>query len=393
MCTSVHTPWCLPLCTNAGAFPASLRLAQVLGDVCTSACISRCPPHGDGMVVTSLLGCEFGSPVQFDSVHFISVFHPEEHLPMSQDWLNFNVGNSTMTRRSVYLTALAAFIAVTTMTLTSILLPRWITYSSVTSSHSPHKHHDSHSPVHVHVSASGSEVFHDYIGLHQRCQTPVTVLAYGKHGKHNGQLKLECFPFPDSRFCSGFHSGPSLGPPPSPSPGPPPPPSDPIPGPNPDPPKPGPDISTGQEKRRFFCTTWKSTAFLMNLSLVLEAATLVGFVVVLVLAGGGQGSGQGGGRGGRGGRRRGNAREMRQERDERKEKEGWKVLAWMIGAVGVGEGLAGGLVVSYSVSFFLSSLFANGYDDGGGSGKGGDEDEDEDDDDGMWATGCGGCPG
>lgn len=101
----------------------------------------------------------------------------------------------------------------------------------------------------------------------------------------------------------------------------------------------------------------------MNLSAVLEAATLVAFVVVLVMAGGGGGGGDGGG--GEGQRRRDRGVNSRRgESTSRrqaigggggKEKEGWKVLAWMIGVVSVGEGLAGGLVVSYSRHFL--SLF------------------------------------
>ncbi|EAA32184.3 hypothetical protein GE21DRAFT_7764 [Neurospora crassa] len=259
------------------------------------------------------------------------------------------------------------------MTLTSILLPRWITCSvpSPQTSHNHgrhHKHyhiiiHDSSSPVHVAAVSGG---FHDYIGLHQRCQTPVvndlvqvfrdynnpsdsaakSVVSFApikdRHAKHAKQQteqeeKLKCIPFPDPRFCSSggrLHANSTTGLGPGPPSSPPPPsfppnnPNNPIPDPvdpsNPKP-KPGPDIpdpgssshQQEEEPRRFFCNMWKSTAFLMNLFVVLEVATLVGFVVLLVLGDGGghhqdvrrrrrrgsRGSGSGrGGRGGQGGR-------------------------------------------------------------------------------------------
>nr|CAC18224.2 hypothetical protein [Neurospora crassa] len=218
------------------------------------------------------------------------------------------------------------------MTLTSILLPRWITCSvpSPQTSHNHgrhHKHyhiiiHDSSSPVHVAAVSGG---FHDYIGLHQRCQTPVvndlvqvfrdynnpsdsaakSVVSFApikdRHAKHAKQQteqeeKLKCIPFPDPRFCSSggrLHANSTTGLGPGPPSSPPPPsfppnnPNNPIPDPvdpsNPKP-KPGPDIpdpgssshQQEEEPRRFFCNMWKSTAFLMNLFVVLEVATLVG---------------------------------------------------------------------------------------------------------------------
>ncbi|KAK3403145.1 hypothetical protein B0T20DRAFT_342585, partial [Sordaria brevicollis] len=219
-------------------------------------------------------------------------------------------------------------------TLTSILLPHWITYS--VSTKTPNRHARD-------LPLSTTSSFHDHIGLHERCQTPLipivpistdpdTLPILTPTGKQ-GKKKLKCFSFPDPRFCSGFNSGPSLGPPPSPGP-PRSPPSPPSTDPdflNPGDPTDSPD-TTPQEKRKRFCVLWKSTAFLMNLAAVLEAAGLVGFVVVLAT---GQGISKQDGQVERG--RRGGREEQRDSRRTggggKEDKEGWKVLAWMIGII------------------------------------------------------------
>ncbi|KAK5108334.1 hypothetical protein LTR62_008430 [Meristemomyces frigidus] len=78
---------------------------------------------------------------------------------------------------------------------------------------------------------------------------------------------------------------------------------------------------------RAFCSLWRSTGFLMNLSVVLELAVLVGYIVVLV--------------GGRGAR-----------------EEGWKVLGGLLGLVAMGQMVAMALVVRHYIFIFITMVDA-----------------------------------
>lgn len=112
-----------------------------------------------------------------------------------------------MTRKLVYSAALVAFASVTAMTLASIALPNWISYSI--------------------TSIKGHSITRN-IGLHEICSSGINSLS---------DLPT-CRPFPVER-----------------------------------------DDCLGDE--RGFCSIWRTTGFLMSLAIVVELATVVGFLVIL----------------------------------------------------------------------------------------------------------------
>jgi len=128
-----------------------------------------------------------------------------------------------MTRVLVYSTALVAFVAATAMTMASIFIPDWITWT---------------------VDTSDGGHFTKTIGLHSSCSSTTGT----------------CIHFPQREDCSGTD--------------------------------------------RYFCSMWRSVGFMMSFAAVLELATLVAYVVVIL-----------------GGKQ--------------KRETGWRILAFMLMLVGV----------------------------------------------------------
>jgi hypothetical protein len=105
-----------------------------------------------------------------------------------------------MTRKIIYGASLAAFVAVSILTLTSIIIPRWAS--------------------HVEVTKAGPITYH--YGLHKRCSS----------------LTGSCERFPTYSDCHGHD--------------------------------------------RYFCSMWRSIAFLMSFALVLEGAIITAFAAILM---------------------------------------------------------------------------------------------------------------
>lgn len=115
-----------------------------------------------------------------------------------------------MTRVTVYAAALLVFIAATSMTISSILLPNWTTYSS--------------------PSSTGAEISRS-LGLHSSCSsTALTLISDYSHPS--------CTSFPVYEDCQGTD--------------------------------------------RHFCSMWRSVGWLLNLGAVLELATIIGFLVIMI---------------------------------------------------------------------------------------------------------------
>jgi len=128
-----------------------------------------------------------------------------------------------MTRVLVYSTALVAFVAATAMTMASIFIPDWITWT---------------------VDNSDGGHFTKTIGLHRSCSSTTGT----------------CVHYPQREDCFGTD--------------------------------------------RYFCSMWRSVGFMMSFAAVLELATLVAYVVVIL-----------------GGKQ--------------KRETGWRILAFMLMLVGV----------------------------------------------------------
>jgi len=131
-----------------------------------------------------------------------------------------------MTRVLVYSAALVVFLAATAMTFSSIFLPNWVSYTITT--HPP--------PLHTNA------VLRRTIGLHTSCTTSQKHLHFpdfeqGPDDDDNIPNTFICTDFPTAQDCKGDD--------------------------------------------RYFCSMWRSVAWLMSFAAILELATTLAFITIL----------------------------------------------------------------------------------------------------------------